>query len=121
MSNGEGSPVLVARIMNTIFAPHHNDQILQTEQGVKAVLTHELLHVFENLIANPKETQQIEQGFQNATEFQSLYGSSRDEYLTTVGEEFFSTHGADGPTWVKEKHEPVYELLSKLTGLDPAQ
>ena len=95
-------------------------EILQSEQGIKAVLLHEMLHVFEHLYANPEESRQIEESFQQATEFQSLYGSSRDEYITTVGEEFFATHGADGPSWSKEHHRPVYDLLSQLTGTDPA-
>lgn len=93
------------------------EEILETEQGVKAVLMHEMLHVFEHLYANDQETQQIESGFQGAKEFQSLYGANRDEYLTTVGEEFLATHGPDGPDWVRREHQPVYQLLSKL--LDP--
>jgi hypothetical protein len=91
------------------------EEILEQEQGVKAVLMHELLHVFEHLYATPQETEKIETSFQQATEFQSLYGSSRDEYLTTVGEEFWGTHGSEGPDWVRENHRPVFELLSKLT------
>jgi len=91
------------------------EEILEKEQGVKAVLMHEMLHVFEQIYATPEETQQIDASFQQATEFQSLYGSNRDEYLTTIGEEFLGTHGPEGPEWVKEKHGPVYQLLSKLT------
>jgi hypothetical protein len=95
------------------------EEILEQEQGVKAVFMHELLHVFEHLYATPQETQQIDTSYQEAKEFQSLYGSARDEYLTTLGEEFWGTHGSDGPAWVKKYHRPVYDLLAKLTGTDP--
>lgn len=91
------------------------EEILESEKGVKAVLMHEMLHVFEHVLATPQQIQQIESSFQQASEFQSLYGSNRDEYLTTVGEEFLGTHGAEGPEWVKAEHRPVFDLLSKLT------
>ena len=91
------------------------EEILDTELGVNAVLKHELLHVFEHLLATPEESQHIESSFQQATEFQSLYGSNRDEYITTLGEEFFGAHGPGGAEWVKEHHPQVFELLSTLT------
>jgi hypothetical protein len=96
------------------------EEILDQELGVKAVFMHELLHVFEHLYATPQEIKQIDTSYQEAKEFQSLYGSSRDEYLTTLGEEFWETHGPNGPAWVKNHHRPVWSLLAKLTGSDPA-
>ena len=90
------------------------EEILETELGVKAVLMHEMLHIFEHLYATPEEAQMIDKGYQGATEFQSLYGVNRDEYLTTVGEEFLGTHGPGGQEWVKREHPPVYNLLSGL-------
>lgn len=94
------------------------EEIIETEQGVKAVLMHELLHVYEHLYATPEETQEIEKSFHQASEFQSLYGANRDEYLTTLGEEFLGTHGPDGPEWVKTHHRPVYDLLQTLVSTD---
>lgn len=92
------------------------EEILQSEQGVKAVLIHELLHVFEQRYASPDELTQISESFAQAREFQSLYGSSRDEYLTTVSEEFQAAHGADGPAWVEREHPQMFTLLSNLLG-----
>ena len=94
------------------------EEILETELGVNAVLMHEMLHVFEHIYATPEETQMIEKGYQGATEFQSLYGVNRDEYFTTVGEEFLGTHGPGGQEWVKREHPPVYNLLSGLLDSD---
>lgn len=92
------------------------EEILQSEQGVKAVLIHELLHVYEQRYASPEETTLLDDSFAEAREFQSLYGSSRDEYLTTVSEEFQAAHGADGPAWVQTQHPRVFDLLTTLLG-----
>lgn len=96
------------------------EEVLENETAVKVVYKHEMLHVFEHRYANPEELQSLRASFDEATEFQSLYGSSFSEYLPTVGEEFLAAHGPEGPQWVKEHHPLVYDLLSQLLESDPA-
>ncbi len=96
------------------------EEVLGNERAVKVIFKHELLHVFEHRYANPEELAALKASFDEASEFQSLYGSSFFEYLPTVGEEYLSAHGPEGPQWVKDQHPRVHEMLSRLLGSDPA-
>lgn len=96
------------------------EELLEPGKPGQATLRHELLHIFEARYAGAEQKAAIQKSYEESKEFASIYGSARIEYFTTVGEEFFGEFGADGPQWVKEQHPRIYELLSRLTGTDPA-
>lgn len=98
------------------------EELLDTPES-KVALAHELLHGFEEIYASDDELDTIASCYEKANkderEFPCHYGALKSEFLTTMGEEFLSLHGEDGPQWVKSEHPEMYKLLSGLTGLDP--
>lgn len=100
------------------------EELLDTPES-KVALAHELLHGFEDVYASDDELDTIKSCYDKACrderEFPCHYGALKGEFLTTMGEEFLSLHGDDGPQWVKSEHPEMYKLLSNLTGLDPVK
>lgn len=96
------------------------ESLLKDEKTRNTVYVHELMHLYEASLYTPEEQDENNRSYSESSEFQSVYGANRLEYLPTLSEEFQGAHGSDGPAWVKSKHPKVYRLLSRLTRTDPA-
>jgi len=93
------------------------------KRGLNSVY-HEFYHILEQHFLNDEELSTIEEAYQRILNeggcFESVYGSARQEFLTTMSEEFEVVHGPDGPRWLNNTHGEIYDLLKIATGRDPA-
>ncbi len=83
-------------------------------------LRHELYHLLENKYLTPAEVEKVDRYHLDLVEqggpFQSTYGYPRDEFLTTMGEEFEEEYGPEGKDWLATEHPTLHELLVGATG-----
>lgn len=83
-------------------------------------LKHELYHLLENKYLNDDERAIIDTQHARTKDskgpFQSTYGHQRDEFFTTLSEEFEGEWGGDGRDWLEQHHSPVLELMREATG-----
>ncbi|MGE0496035.1 MAG: hypothetical protein AB7S38_42920 [Vulcanimicrobiota bacterium] len=98
------------------------EEFLSDPRG-REMVEHEFWHLFESHCATDKELDMLDAAYARTAEakgpFQSLYGSSRIEFLPTLEEEFSALHGPEGPGWLKQNHPDVYALLQSVTGKNP--
>lgn len=88
--------------------------------GPGYALRHELYHALERKYLSDDQKAVIDgcrdELVKQGGPFQSVYGYQREEFLTTMAEEFEGEHGPDGPAWLRANHPRVAAFLSEVTG-----
>jgi hypothetical protein len=80
---------------------------------------HELYHLLEDRYLPADVVAKIEQIWARTVRrggpFSRSYGMQREEFFTTMSEEFEGAHGEEGRSWVKKNHRDLWEIFENVT------